>query len=241
MSQPRIYIEPKDIADFIQLKDKDIIHKLSGVLRLRKGDQILIFDGKGKEYIYNIEELGKKCILAKRGIISHKNNSENKKIILAFPLTREEKVDFILQKATELGAAGFIPFICERSINFEPSVKKQQRWSRIITEASRQSQRLWLPELEKAVNFNELIKRKYKLKLAGSFNGNKPETVLSKRTDEVLIVIGPEGDFSLSEYEKLKDNDFEFIRLSLNILRVETACIFSVGLINYLGDGKRPR
>lgn len=234
MSKPRIYIKPEDIGDFIQIKDKDTIHKLSVVLRLKEGDEILIFDGKGKECSYGIEELGKKCILAKRGIIRNQSNFSDKKIMLAFPLTREEKVDFILQKATELGAAGFIPFVSERSLNFKPSDIKKQRWSKIITEATRQSQSLWLPSLKEVTSFKELTKSDYKLKLAGSFSGKNIETVLPKKIEEALMVVGPEGDFSLSEYEKLEKNDFRFIKLSSNILRVETACIFSVGLINYM-------
>ncbi len=236
MSKARIYIKPHEIADFIQIKEKAILHKLCSVLRLKKGDEILVFDGKGKEYLYSIEELGKKCILAKKGAIAQKVSFSDKKVILAFPLTREERVDFILQKATELGVAGFIPFTCERSIKSGPSAKKKQRWNRIITEATRQSQGLWLPFLEDVVSFNELIKRNYKLKLAGSFEGKDLESILSKGVREVFIIVGPEGDFSLSEYGKLKGNKFKFVKLSSNILRVETACMFSVGLIRYFLD-----
>jgi len=233
MPKPRIYIKPEDIGDFIQIKDKGIIHKLSCVLRLEKGDEILIFDGKGKECNYSIEELGKKCILAKRGIIQRKSDSLDRKIILAFPLTREEKVDFILQKATELGVARFIPFTCQRSLNFSLSPRKRQRWERIITEATRQSQGLWLPDLEEVAGFEELIRRDCKVKLAGSFTGESVEELLPKKIKEVFVVVGPEGDLSSDEYEKLKKNGFKFIKLSSNILRVETACVFSVGLINY--------
>jgi RsmE family RNA methyltransferase len=100
MSKARIYIKPQEIADFIQIEEKAILHKLCSVLRLKKGDEILVFDGKGKEYLYSIEELGEKCILAKKGAIAQKGSFPNKKVILAFPLTREERVDFILQKAT---------------------------------------------------------------------------------------------------------------------------------------------
>ncbi len=234
MSRPRIYIEPQDIEDFIQIGDKDIIHKLSNVLRLKKGDEIIVFDGKGRECNYSIEELGKNCILAKRGIIPSQSKSLGKKITLAFPLTKEDKIDFILQKATELGVAIFIPFSCQRSLQFSPSAKKKQRWQKIITEATRQSQGLWMPALEEATSFKKLIKRNYKLKLAGSFEGKRVEDVLPKKTDEVLVVIGPEGDFTKAEYEQLENSDFKFIRLSSQILRVETACIFSVGLINYI-------
>lgn len=236
MSKARIYVKPQEIADFIQIKEKALLHKLCSVLRLKKGDEILVFDGKGKEYLYSIEELEKKCILAKRGAIAQKRSSLKKKVILAFPLIREERADFILQKATELGVAGFVPFTCERSIKYGPSVKKKQRWNRIITEATRQSQGLWLPFLEDVASFNELIKRNHKLKLAGSFGGKNLESLLSKGVEEVFIVVGPEGDFSLSEYAKLKDNKFKFVKLSSNILRVETACMFSVGLIKYFLD-----
>ena len=234
MAKVRIYIEPKDISDFIEIKNRDLIHKIRNVLRLKKGDEIFVFDGKGKECAYSIEELGEKYILAKRGVILRQSNSLDKKVLLAFPLTKEGKVDFILQKATELGVAGFIPFTCERSIKYGPSAKKKQRWNRIIAEATRQSQGVWLPFLEDTVSFNELIKRDCKLKIAGSFNGKSLGSVLLKEAEDVFVIVGPEGDFSLSEYKKLKDNSFKFIRLSSNILRVETACIFFVGLINHI-------
>lgn len=233
MSKVRVYIEPGKIRDLIEIEDKDTVHKLKNVLRLKEGEQVYVFDGKGKEFLYEVKSVDKKKITIKRGSVSRQNPAPRKKIVLAFPLTKEGKVDFILQKATELGVSGFIPYVCERSIKAKPSVSKLERWKKIVMEAVRQSEALWPPFVENIHGFNKLLESGYEVKLAASIEGKKIEDILDDKNKEVLIVIGPEGDFSPSEFKDLEKNNFKLVKLSSNLLKVETAAIFSAGLANY--------
>jgi len=238
MAKVRIYIESKDISDFIEIKGKDLIRKIRNVLRLSKGDFLYAFDGQGKEWLYRIEAIAKKSVSIKRESLSKGSPAPNRRIILGFSLAKEGKIDFILQKATELGVGGFIPFVCERSLKVKVADKKLERWKRIITEALRQSERLWMPFLKEALDFQEIINSNYKVKLAASVRGEKLNTILDGEEEEILILVGPEGDFSPSEYNQLEQSNFKFLKLSSHILRVETASIFSVGLINYFSKKK---
>jgi 16S rRNA (uracil1498-N3)-methyltransferase len=233
MSKIRIYISAKEIKENLRIEEKEVIHKIKDVLRLGKNSKIYIFDGEGKEYLYKIKEIKKNRLSLERENLIREENSPENKLILGFPLLREEKVDFILQKCTELGISKFYPFICERSIRKEPNFLKLKRWQKIIKEATRQSNRLWLPHLEKVKDFKEIVRLKFSLKLVSSQNAGYLENSL-KEKKEIFIIVGPEGDFSDQEYKILKENNFIFFKLSPYILRTETAAIFSVGLISYL-------
>ena len=238
MFKIRIYIQPKDINNSIEIKDKNLVHKIRNVLRLGKGDSLYVFDGQGKEYLYQIEAIAKKSVSIKMESLSEDRPAENRRIILGFPFAKEDKIDFILQKATELGVEGFIPFVCERSLKNKVTDKKLERWKRIITEALRQSERLWMPSLEEALDFQEITNVNYKVKLVASAKGEKISSLLNGQEEEVFILIGPEGGFSSSEFNQLEQSNFKLLKLSSHILRVETASIFSVGLINYFSKKK---
>jgi len=232
MSRVRFWVRPGEVKDFIELKDKDVVHKIKNVLHLRSKQEVYIFDGEGAEYIYKIEKVTKGYILIIKKNLFRKKDSLKPKLILAFPLVKEDRCDFILQKATELGVGEFIPFVCQRSARIKPSSNRLQRWKRIIIEAARQSGRLWLPGISDVLDFNKLLEHKCKVKLAASIDGGKYK-FCDRRKEGVLVAVGPEGDFTLPEYRKLRENNFKFIKLSQNILRVETAAVFCVGLINF--------
>lgn len=236
MCKARVYIEPAQIKDNISLGDKDIIHKLKDVLRLKKGEKVLIFDGAGKEYSYAIANLNEKEALFNKGKVLMNEKPPNKKVILGFPIARESKINFILQKCTELGVYEFIPFLCRRSLSAKPSQKKIQRWSKIVIEATRQSQRLWVPRVNSILDFAEITALKHKTKLVASTAGKSISEKINGGCNEILFVVGPEGGFSPEEYSDFKKNGFNFVSLSSNILRVETAAIFGSGILKYFLD-----
>ncbi len=232
MSKIRIYIKPEKIGKVIVLTERDVIHKIRDVLRLKKGEAIYIFDGEGKEYIYKLEKLEKRTILAKREVESRKVIFPSERLTLAFPLVKEEKINFILQKSTELGIRGFIPFTCERSFKVGSCAKKLERWRKIIIEACRQSERLWIPSLQDIVDFKKVIAGDFKIKLAASIAGRKIQNAIDKEGD-ILFIVGPTGDFSPREYKELEAKKFNPVNLSPHLLRTETAAVIGVGLVNY--------
>ena len=234
MSRVRIYIEPQKIAEAIVIEEKAMVHKLKNVLRLKKDNELYVFDGKGEEYLYKINNNVRNRIYVEKIRRERKEDIPARRIALGFPLTKEERVDFILQKATELGALSFIPFDCERCAHKVPSSKRFERWKKIIVEATRQSGRLWIPELQPVMSFKNIVETSFPVKLAASIKGMGAKRVIDTQWGHILIVVGPEGDLSESEEKLLKENNFHFIKLADYLLRVETAAVFAVGLISHL-------
>ena len=148
MNLTRIYLSSSQIREEIEVKDKKIINKIKNVLKLSKGNKLLVFDGEGKEYLFEIIQIKKDCLKVKKIELKRKIPSPPVKIFLAFPLFRKERIEFILEKATELGVDKFLPFISQRTITHTPpSSLYYERWQKIIIEAARQSNRVWIPSL----------------------------------------------------------------------------------------------
>jgi len=235
MSKVRIYIAPQEMRDSIEIKDRGLFHKLAHVLRLTPGDEIYVFNGQGREYLYRIKQVKKRIILIEQEKQVRRQKPPAKKVILAFSLLREDKADFIFQKGTELGVSRFVPFICERSVIRKKS-PKFERWQRIALESVRQCEQLWIPEISGVLDFKDVIKLPAELKLYGSWDGLWPEELIKPSCKEVLMVVGPEGHFSDEEMEIFKDSGFGCVKLSDNILRAETAAIVSVAMIRSVFD-----
>lgn len=238
MSCIRIYLAPQKIKEEASIKEKGIIHKIRDVLRLKRGDTLLVFDGKGKEYEYTIEAVQKNDIQLRKVKTVREQKHPSPCVALAFPLLREQKLDYILQKTTELGVGRLLPFLSQRSlITQEPSHLKRIRWETIVLEAARQSQRLWVPLIEQVRCFDEVLRENAELKLYAHSQGERLDTISKKiRAGTILLVVGPEGDFSQKEKSLLEEHRFQGATLSPNILRSETAAIFFVGLVNYFLD-----
>lgn len=233
MSKVRLFFPKDEICDVVIIKDKDMLHKANDVLALKKGEHIYLFDGEGTEYRYQINETSRKCVSLRKEATERISNEPLEKITLGLPLLKEQKLELILQKATELGIWAYQPFICERSIREKPSSSKKERWAKIVQEATRQSNRLWLAQINEIIDFDMLTKQDFGLKLAASIKGQKMSDIAKDKYHKILLMVGPEGDFSPNEYEKLKNSGFAFLKLSENILRVETASIFAAGLTSY--------
>ena len=219
----------------ISSKDK---HHISNVMRMKINDEIkIIYDSK--VYLCKINFIDKNDV--KYEVINEeKENNELKlKITFAIPLVNEQKLDFILQKCTELGVYDFIIFNCERSkikIN-EKINKKIDRWNLITKEAAEQSFRNIHPIVYGVKDLDELVKTDHNLKLVSSTKKIKKtiKNMLQNSTDcdKIIIVVGPEGGLTANEEEYLLNNGFEAITLGDTILRCETAPMFIMSAIKY--------
>ncbi len=239
MAKTRFYLQAEQIKQQIKVINKDFIHKIKNVLRLKKEDIIYIFDGKGSQWEYEIKEIKPKTILLTKIKKNIKKKPPKTSLVLGIPLIQEKKIDFILQKATELGVTGFIPFLSSRtkskgSLQSAVTSSKIKRWQKIIIEACRQSERLWIPTINNPLNLNELTEKYFNLKLIALPHENDKITTLKNKPKNILCVVGPEGGFSSKELDDFKKHHFNPISLSENILRTETAAIFISGLIKYL-------
>lgn len=237
-NQHRFFVSPSNFqGQKILISDKDLIHQISKVLRLRIGDQIIILDNSGFEYLVNLEKINDKI----EGFVREKiknENEPNKKIVLCQSLLKSDKFEQVLKFCTNLGISEFIPFISKNSIVKEISPHKLERYQKIIRESAEQSGRAILPKLKEAMDFEKLInllREKDDLKLIAWEKEKK--TTLSelrgeiKKTKTIYLLIGPEGGFAEGEIVLAKENGFIPFSLGNLVLCSEIAGLIASALI----------
>ncbi|MFA5409624.1 MAG: RsmE family RNA methyltransferase [Bacilli bacterium] len=222
----------------LKLQPSDI-HHMYKVMRMKVGEQIeVVYDHE--IYLCEIDDIDVNNV--KLNIVDKQTISNDIKchIAIAVSLVSEQKWDYILQKATELGASEIIPLELERTlirIDRNKQTKKNERWVNICKEASEQSHRISIPTILPVMNIDNLINTNYDLKLVCSTGESSVnlKQILSKyeKCGKILVVIGPEGGISPTEEKRLVDNNFLRVSLGNFILRVETAPLFVLSAINY--------
>lgn len=208
-------------------------HHIAHVMRFRVGDHIqVVFERQA--YLCVLEENQIKTLQTLEQL--EENTLE---IILLLPLLKEQKMDFVLQKATELGVSKIIPVLTERSIvKLDPQriEKKIERWTKICKEASEQSYRTTIPEITRVCSYQELPTYDG-LKLICSTKERQKSLRSSlqhlRNYDRIVIAIGPEGGLTDQEEETLVEQGYKRISLGRRILRVETVPIVLLGILNY--------
>lgn len=224
-------------TDTFTLSEDDTYH-LKTVMRKTIGDLVEIIC-KGEAYICRIinDKQTITCIVID---VLESNHNLIPSVTIAQSLVKEQKMDYILQKSTELGVSNIIPLKVNRSLIKidKKDNKKIYRWNKIVKEASEQSKRLDIPKVENIMDINDLIKLEYDYKLLCSVNETSTtiKRVLQNvnSSDTILIVIGPEGGFEKQEEEKLTSNGFISVTLGSRVLRTETASAFVLSIINYI-------
>ena len=230
----RLYFPDKIQSDLSSHLPKEQTHYVKDVMRLKIGDKLSIFNtlGEWNAIIESYEKNGAKIKIMEKA--RDKDNEKN--IWLAFSPIKQNPLNFVIQKGTELGVQRFIPILSERTIVREINI---ERIKKIIVEASEQSNRISIPEINKP----ELLKNFLsKFPKNGSLifcdinsNQNNLKNILAKNIDgPICIIIGPEGDFSENERKMIIDlNQTYSISLAKNILKAETAAISAITIVNY--------
>ena len=221
----------------LNISDKDK-HHIINVMRMKLNDKIEIVYNE-KVYMCEINDISKKDVSYSVKDIIDINNELPVKVTIAVSLVNEKKLDFILQKCTELGVYDFILVNSDRSkIKIDGKEKKKiERWNTITKEAAEQSHRNIKPIVRDIMSINDVLKLDYDLKLTCSTKENEKtiKNVLQNSTncDRIIIVVGPEGGLTISEEEKLEKNGFIPVTLGNLILRTETVPMYIMSLINY--------
>jgi 16S rRNA (uracil1498-N3)-methyltransferase len=238
---PRFYVpQPRIEKGMLEIEGDEVRH-IRRVLRLKEGDGIIVFDGLGKEYEGTIVEEGPSFVVIKIQNTFSSRKDSPLEVILAQSLLKGEKMDYLIQKATELGVKGIIPFISSRSIPFlEKSgrLKRHHRWERIAIEASKQSGRGGVPKIEPLQDYSEMLHAAPPDALClilWEREGVKLKEILERSREKMKIfsAIGPEGGFSQEEVEKAKRAGFIPITLGRRILRAETASLCLLSILQY--------
>jgi len=218
--------------------DIDDKRHIINVMRMSIGEIFQIVYDK-KVYTCEITQINKKDVSYK--VIKEEESENNKgyKVIIATSIIKEQKMDYLLQKSTELGVDEIIPIVSERTVVKIDSKKdnKINRWKKIVKEASEQSHRLDMPKICDIIRLKELKNIESDLKIFCNTNemSKNIKKVLQdfKKCGTILIVVGPEGGFTKNEVEFLNENGFLSTTLGNNILRAETVPLFILSVINY--------
>ena len=231
MSNIRLFFSDTLSTNMIDKLNKDQSHYLSKVMRVKESEVFSLFN-KGGEWEAKILGISKNTVEFK--ITKQLRQKEiTKELWLAFSPIKSNYQNFMLQKATELGVTKFLPIIFDRTV-----VRKinKDRLEKIIIEASEQSNRINVPTIEDVQDLNGFLKKNSIDLIFTDLNSNIKKIDKSKFTDKpVCIIIGPEGDFSETEREKiLSFKGVQPIKINENILRSETAVISAISIVNYV-------
>ena len=231
MSNIRLFFSATLSANMIDKLDKSQSHYLTKVMRVKENEVFSLFNKNGE---WEAKILGiSKSIVEFKTIKQLRQKENTKELWLAFSPIKSNYQNFMIQKATELGVTKFLPIIFERTI-----VRKinKERLEKIVIEASEQSNRINVPIIEESQKLNNFLKTNSIDLIFTDLNSNNNKIDKSKLTDRpVCIIIGPEGDFSEAEREKiLSQSSVQAIKINENILRSETAVISAISIINYV-------
>ena len=229
MSNIRLFFKDTLSLNLVSNLDKSQSRYISKVMRIKTGQRFSLFNQSG-EWEASVDNINKGIV--EFSIVKKLRSSKSEKEIwLAFTPIKLNYLNIMIQKATELGITRFIPILTERTV-----VRKlnENRINKIITEASEQSNRLKVPKLEKLTNLDSFLKSNQNTNIIfGDLNTDNKKLDL-KNKNPLCILIGPEGDFSIKEREKiLKLKNIIPLKISDNILRSETAAISMISIISF--------
>jgi 16S rRNA (uracil1498-N3)-methyltransferase len=207
---------------------------------MRPGDSIRLFDGAGHEHHAELIALSKRAIRVRIGAVIDNRCESAFRIELGQVMSRGERMDYVVQKATELGVSRIVPLFserCEVKLNPERQAKRVDHWQQVAISACEQSGRSRVPEIAMPQPLNRWLEQcDSALKLVLHPDAATP---LSQRAapPSAALLIGPEGGLSDSEIEQARTAGFESLRLGPRVLRTETAPVAALSVLQYLwGD-----
>ena len=230
MSNIRLYFSKSLSNNLTDTLDKSQSHYIKKVMRVKENEIFSLFNSSG--------EWEAKILNISKGIVEFnvtkqlRQKENSKELWLAFSPIKSNYFNFMIQKATELGVTKFIPIIFDRTI-----VRKinKERLEKVIIEASEQSNRLNVPDIEDPKSLDDFLNNNKVDLIFTDLNSENTKIDLKKVTDKpTCVIIGPEGDFSEEERAKiLKFSGVQPLKINENILRSETAVISAISIIKY--------
>ncbi|MCR5791756.1 MAG: 16S rRNA (uracil(1498)-N(3))-methyltransferase [Lachnospiraceae bacterium] len=228
------YVESSQITeDEIRITGKDVNH-IKNVLRMTKGERMVICDGEGRDYYCTLKDIGSKEVVAHIESMNATESELPAKLYLFQGLPKKDKMELIIQKAVELGAYEIIPVAMKRCVakieDKKKEARKLERWQSIAESAAKQSGRGFIPKVQGVLSYKEALKYAGELEtvilpyeLAKDMNKTKEVLAKCCTHHSIGIFIGPEGGFDDAEIEEALQLGFETVSLGKRILRTETA------------------
>ncbi len=249
----RFYLPPVECdGSLLTLAGREAHHALH-VLRLRRGEQVVVLDGAGHEYLGEIRELTRhevQLMVVRKTFVP----APPWQITLLQAIPKGKIIESIIQKATELGVARVVPLLSERVVahlDRDQAADKAEHWRGVAVEAIKQCGSPWLPQIELPVNPGAFLARgeKFDLPLIGSLLGdgrhprewfNAFQNEHGRQPQSVAVWVGPEGDFTAEEVRAAESAGARPITLGRLVLRSETAAIYSLSVLNYELQADQP-
>ena len=246
MSAHRFYISPENWnPDALALSGSEA-HHARDVLRLKRDDKVVLFNGRGREMTAQIVDLTKSEVRLRK---LHESETPplRCRITLGQAIPKGKNMDLIVQKAVEIGAAEIAPILSDRTVvhvDLESAAQKQAKWQQVAIEAAKQCGQNWLPQVRTPRKLSEFFSEnpKFDLQLIGSLqtDARHLKKILADYCSEhqqlpvnVLMLVGPEGDFTPAELAMARSHGCRPITLGPIVLRVETAAIYCLSVLSY--------
>ncbi len=239
----KFYVSPESVKGEKIYVKKEESHHIIDVMRLQNGDSVTVFDGTGKVYEGTIASTEGRRVVINVSKIKAADRKRTVNISLAQAIPKKDKMDLIIQKATELGVDEILPVESARTIVRSKGERRQhkiERWQKIVVEASKQCGRTELPKVREIVRFDAILDYIPKCDLAIMPSLSKKSISLKSalknagRPKKVLAIIGPEGGFSEDEIAGACEKGAVLVSLGNLILRSDTAAIATLSIINYV-------
>lgn len=241
MRLPRLYSAEPIKGTGTHLLGANSAHYLAKVLRMGVGRPLIIFDGSGGEYSAEITALDKKSVTLTVNEFFPETRESNLSVELAIGISRGERFDWVLQKATELGVTKITPLFSERvevKLNGERLEKKLAHWQQITISACEQSQRTIPPVFNTPQPLHQWLNdNQAQLRFVLHHRTDQPLKEIAPPPQSVSILVGPEGGLSEAEIEQAITAQHKPLRLGPRVMRTETAPIAALSLLQFLwGD-----
>jgi 16S rRNA (uracil1498-N3)-methyltransferase len=242
----RFYLPPERCAgESLRLDGREAHHALN-VLRLKHGELVAVLDGIGNEFMCTVKDVSRNAVTLS---VSLKNfvPALPCSISLLVGIPKGKIIESIIQKSVELGARRIIPILSERvvtQLDDDDAENKRDKWQNVAIEAIKQCGAAWLPKVEAPMTIEQFLSRKerFDLSLVGSLQKERRhpreilrefETQHGRLPQSAGVWVGPEGDFTLDELKAIENSGAQPISLGNLVLRVETAVIYCLSVLNY--------
>ena len=226
----------------------DVAHQINAVLRLKSGDAVEVLDNEGGQFLVSLSHVSAEKVMGRVEKMQQISTEPHLHLSLCVSLTKREKFETILQKATEIGVSAFVPFVSRHALVRDAALSpaRMLRWRNILKEAAEQSRRGLIPTLHEPQSLqNALVQAEQSHDLCliayeSEQNHNLADVLPGlnerKKVKKIAVFIGPEGGFAESEVLLMRQKNVRTFSLGPRTLRMETAAIIVPALLLYLFD-----
>jgi len=238
----RFFVRPGDVVGGRLVLRADEAHHARRVLRLGPGARVVCFDGEGSAWEGTVEAFSRdEAVVGSLEPLPFEAEPAPR-VTLAQAVLKGEKMDLVVQKATELGASRIVPVLAERCVGAERAVgRREERWRRIALEAAKQCERNRVSEVADAETLASLLQRLEGLAIAFVERAGASVTRLESLgpSESVTVLVGPEGGWAPAERDAMRDAGVAAASLGPRVLRAETAAIAALAVVFYALGGRQ--